>query len=478
MDKRTIQVIMILMSVALMGISIIQFYWLKNGIDLEAQNFDTQVRYSLNRVKQNLEDDANQLEKLNRSIERSQSSIFNQEKDPLEKIIKPSLDDYRRDKLETQVANIAWLLNPEYALNSISPPDLSRYLRVELLSQGIDLNYDFGVFSNKDEDYIITNGKFNVVNVIGKSSNGGVATRLSQSMYQVNLFDGEGRTTIGSLRIFFPQKTSFLIKSVLPALISSILLTGLILFCFVYTINVILTQKKVSLMKTDFINNMTHEFKTPIATISLAADSIGNPMVKSNESLIERYADIIKQENKRMLTQVEKVLQIARLDKKDFTLKLVDINLNDLVTIALENTRLRVNQREGKINAHLSAQNAKVIGDENHISNVLHNLLDNAIKYSPEPPDISITTKDVSNGVEIKITDKGIGMSKEDLKRIFEKFYRVSTGNLHDVKGFGLGLSYVKAITDAHKGRVKAQSELGKGSSFTVYFPHDFSRVK
>ncbi len=475
MEKRTIQAIIILMSVALMGICIIQFYWLKNGIDLEAQNFDNQVRYSLNRVKQNLEDDANELENLNRSIERSQVSIFDNGKDPLKKIIKPSLDDYRRDKIESQVANIAWLLNPEYALASISPPDLSRYLRVELLSQGIDLNYDFGVFSNEDKDYIITNGKFNVVNVSGNSSDGGVATRLSQSMYQVNLFDSEGRTTVGSLRIFFPQKTSFLLKSVLPALISSILLTGLILFCFVYTINVILTQKKVSLMKTDFINNMTHEFKTPIATISLAADSIGNPMVKSNEKMIDRYADIIKQENKRMLTQVEKVLQIARLDKKDFTLKLVDINLNDQVTIAVENTRLRVNQRDGNIQAHLRAKNAKVIGDENHISNVLHNLLDNAIKYSPEPPDITITTRDVANGIEITVEDKGIGMSKEDLKRIFEKFYRVSTGNLHDVKGFGLGLSYVKAITDAHKGKIKAQSELGKGSSFTVYLPHDLN---
>ena len=233
MEKRTIQAIMILMSVALMGICIIQFYWLKNGIDLEAQNFDNQVRYSLNRVKQNLEDDANELKNLNRSMERSKASIFNNDKDPLEKIISPSLDVYRRDKIESQVANIAWLLNPEYALASISPPDLSRYLRVELLSQGIDLDYDFGVYSNEEEDYIITNGKFNVVNVSGNSSDGGVATRLSQSMYQVNLFDSEGRTTVGSLRMFFPQKTSFLIKSVLPALISSILLTGLILFCFV-----------------------------------------------------------------------------------------------------------------------------------------------------------------------------------------------------------------------------------------------------
>jgi len=203
---------------------------------------------------------------------------------------------------------------------------------------------------------------------------------------------------------------------------------------------------------------MTHEFKTPIATISLAADSITNPKVKSSGQMIDRYADIIRQENKRMLSQVEKVLQIARLDKKDFQLKIVQLNINDLVHTAAENSRLRVNNRGGSI--------------EVHISNVLHNLIDNAIKYSGETPHITIETKDVKKGVMVSVKDNGIGISKEDQKRIFEKFYRVSTGNLHDVKGFGLGLSYVKAIVDAHKGDVQVSSELGKGSIFSVSFPH------
>ena len=220
---------------------------------------------------------------------------------------------------------------------------------------------------------------------------------------------------------------------------------------------------------------MTHEFKTPIATISLAADSINNPMVISKPTMIERYADIIKQENKRMLNQVEKVLQIARLDKKDFELKITDLNLNDLVKVALENTRLRVNKRGGTITAYLKANKANIRGDENHISNVLHNLLDNAIKYSSDKLEIIIETIDMNKGVQIVITDSGIGMNKDDQKRIFEKFYRVSTGNLHDVKGFGLGLSYVKAITDAHRGKVYVESEIGKGSNFTVFFPHDLN---
>lgn len=466
------------MSVALMGISIIQFYWLKNNIDLNESNFNHTIISSLNRVKQKLEDDAANWDSFNRSQDKGEWSIFKEESDQIDNVLTSSLSKYREKQLKTQIASTAWFLEPAKALNNISPADLKTYLRKELENQGINIEYDHGVFSNELQDFIITNGTFNVVNVSGNASDGGVGERLSKSMHKVNLFNSDGKEDVGSLRIFFPKKTSFVIRSVLPALISSILLTGLILFCFVYTINVILTQKKVSLMKTDFINNMTHEFKTPIATISLAADSITNPMVKSSEKMIDKYADIIRQENKRMLNQVEKVLQIARLDKKDFELKVVEVNLNDVVTLALSNSKLRVNKHGGKISSELSASNPVVKGDENHISNVLHNLLDNAIKYSPDAPEIMITTKNVKNGVEIAISDKGIGMSKDDLKRIFEKFYRVSTGNLHDVKGFGLGLSYVKVITDAHKGKVSADSELGKGSTFTLFLPYDFEEMK
>ena len=231
-------------------------------------------------------------------------------------------------------------------------------------------------------------------------------------------------------------------------------------------------------MKTDFINNMTHEFKTPIATISLAVDSINSPMIRSKPEKIKRYADIIKQENSRMLKQVEKVLNIAQLDKQDFDLKLSPVDINDLVNQAVEHSALKVNQRGGVIKAILQAKQAVIRGDENHISNVIHNLLDNANKYSPEKPIITLTTEDHKDGVLLSIEDQGIGMSKDELKRIFEKFYRVSTGNLHDVKGFGLGLSYVKAIVDAHRGKVDVVSDPGKGSKFTLLFPFNVRAVK
>ena len=474
MNKQTIQIIIVLMSVALMGISIIQFYWLKKGIDLNATNFNDKVILALNRVKQNIEDKASQWENFSRTMNTNDGSFFKVDKDPLEKVLTPSLSDYMREQLQAQIANTAWLIRPEVALQSISGSDLKRDLRVELQSQDINLEYDFGIFSNEIDDFILTNGNYNVNIGETQMSDGGVAKNLSRSLYQVDLFDNEGKESAGSLRLFFPKKTSFLIQSILPALISSILLTGLILFCFVYTINVILTQKKVSLMKTDFINNMTHEFKTPIATISLAADSINNPIVKSKPEMIKRYADIIKQENKRMLNQVEKVLQIARLDKEDFELKIDNINLHEIISTAVENSKLRINRRDGLITSSLKALESNIKGDENHISNVIHNLLDNAIKYSSGAPRIDIDTRNVKEGIEISVSDKGIGMSKDDLKRIFEKFYRVSTGNLHDVKGFGLGLSYVKAIIDAHKGKVSAISEMGIGSTFTIYLPTDF----
>ncbi|MEL6122130.1 MAG: HAMP domain-containing sensor histidine kinase [Bacteroidota bacterium] len=473
MKKRTINIIIILMSVAFLGISVIQFYWLKRGVDLNAQNFDDRVRLALSRVKQHLEQDADMLKSLTSKLEAQPGSTFAEAGGTLERYLnKPALT-YRDRIRKKQLQEIAWFTEPNEAIESIEPASLSRYLRLEFAEQDISLDYDYGVFSNDLEDFIITNGKYNaIIGPTDQMSKGAGIKALERTTYQINLFNLDEENTAGSLRVFFPKKTSFLISSVLPALLSSILLTGLILFCFIYTINVILTQKKVSLMKTDFINNMTHEFKTPIATISLAADSINNPRVKTKPELIDRYANIIREENSRMLSQVEKVLQIARLDKKDFELKVSEVDINDLVSTAMDLTALKVKQRGGAVTAKLTARNSVVEGDENHISNLLHNLLDNANKYSPNSPQIHIETGDAKGGVEIRIYDEGIGMTKEDTRRIFEKFYRVSTGNLHDVKGFGLGLSYVKAIIDAHKGHVDVQSVPGQGSTFTIFFPH------
>ncbi|MBK6499439.1 MAG: HAMP domain-containing histidine kinase [Saprospiraceae bacterium] len=224
-------------------------------------------------------------------------------------------------------------------------------------------------------------------------------------------------------------------------------------------------------MKTDFINNMTHEFKTPIATISLASDSILSPSILENKDKVTRFINIIKQENKRMLSQVEKVLQMAQIEKENVELKFNAVNLHETIEDAVINAELKIQAKGGTIQTVLLSQNPIIEADQIHISSIINNLLDNAEKYTPERPEIVITTRDVKGGIEFDVSDNGIGMTKDALKLIFEKFYRVHTGNVHDVKGFGLGLSYVKAMVDAHHGKIFVKSEPGKGSIFTIYLP-------
>jgi two-component system phosphate regulon sensor histidine kinase PhoR len=288
--------------------------------------------------------------------------------------------------------------------------------------------------------------------------------------YKVKVFTSN-QPSPGELRVYFPNRNNIIWSSLWINFLWILIFALIILSCFGYTLTVIFRQKKLSEMKTDFINNMTHEFKTPIATISLAADSITTPVILSNSDKVKRFANIIKQENNRMNSQVEKVLQMALLDKRDFSLKLTPIDLHDVINTAVENISLQVEKKEGTVKAELHAKSPVVEGDLTHITNMVSNLLDNANKYSPEKPDITVITRNVPNGVEVTVKDKGIGMSKEARKQIFDKFYRVSTGNIHDVKGFGLGLSYVKAMIIAHKGQVDVKSELGKGSSFMLTFP-------
>ena len=224
-------------------------------------------------------------------------------------------------------------------------------------------------------------------------------------------------------------------------------------------------------MKSDFINNMTHEFKTPIATISVATDSIINEKVVSDPERIRYFAGMIKKENARMNRQVEDILTIARLDKKDFEFNWEAIDVHELISDAIQGINLQVEKRGGTITTNLDANNSMVTTDRIHCTNVVYNLLDNAIKYSDESPEISVSTINRQNGVLISVVDKGIGMTKVVQGKIFERFYRQTSGNIHNVKGFGLGLSYVKAVLEANHGNISVQSEPEKGSKFEVFLP-------
>lgn len=273
------------------------------------------------------------------------------------------------------------------------------------------------------------------------------------------------------LMINFPTKKLYVLQQIWLPVLSSLIFIGIIIFCFVYAIKVIIRQKNLSEIKNDFINNMTHEFKTPIATVSLAVEALQDPDLANQDTFRNRYLSIIKDENKRLGTQVEKVLQSATLDKKDFKLKIEKIKIPEMLSTAVRQFELQIENKGGEIKFENQLKNEIIEGDAFHLSHMINNLLDNANKYSKENPSIKIKAWDNKEEVFISIEDNGIGMSKDALKKIFDKFYRVPMGNLHDVKGFGLGLSYVKTMLEAHHGEIQVSSEQGKGSIFTLKLP-------
>ncbi len=281
----------------------------------------------------------------------------------------------------------------------------------------------------------------------------------------------EGVAPEEELMIVIPDIKGIVWKQMSWMIIGAIVFTIIIFSAFFITLKALLRQKKLSEIKSDFINNMTHEFKTPLATISLAVDALKNEKVINDRSKSEYFTGIIKEENKRMNKQVETILQAAMLDKQQIQLNLKPLHANDLITAAVNNMKLPVEEKQGKLEVELSAENDLIIADEVHFTNIINNLLDNAVKYSKEDLIVKLCTQNINNSFRIKIEDNGIGMNKETLHRIFEKFYRAHTGNLHNVKGFGLGLSYVKTLVNALHGKIKAESTLGKGSCFIIDMP-------
>jgi len=273
------------------------------------------------------------------------------------------------------------------------------------------------------------------------------------------------------LIVIIPNFKIQVLESMLWKVIFAVVFTLIIVTAFGVTVQALLRQKKLSEIKTDFINNMTHEFKTPLATISLAVDALRNERVLSQPEKMSYFSGIIKEENKRMNKHVETILQAALLDKQELKLDMNKVHAHLLIQSALNNYQLQIQDKEGKVELKFDAQNDEIIADENHFTNLLSNLFDNAIKYSKENLVLKVTTCNTSKNLQIKIQDNGIGMNKETVKRVFEKFYRAHTGNLHNVKGFGLGMSYVKTVIDVHKGRIKVDSTLGKGTCFTVEVP-------
>ncbi|GAA0746751.1 HAMP domain-containing sensor histidine kinase [Gaetbulibacter jejuensis] len=336
----------------------------------------------------------------------------------------------------------------------ITSEEVSGFLKKQLKNNGIDINFEFAIY-DKDLATKVQSDDFEV-----SSATLGVPVFL----------DNNGESDY-RLYVDFPERNKFLFSTILKMLLLSIIFTTIIIVAYSSAVYQLIKQRKISQIKTDFINNMTHEFKTPIATINLALDSIKNPKIIGDQEKVMRYLGMIKDENKRMHAQVENVLRISKLEKNELNISKDRVKLHDLVEDAITHVELIVEDRKGYVNMHLEAAKSSVLANESHFTNVIVNILDNAIKYSDDAPKIDVYTENVGNNILLKIADQGNGMSKQVQKRVFEKFYREHTGNVHNVKGHGLGLAYVKRIVEDHQGHISVESEKGKGSVFTIKLP-------
>lgn len=383
--------------------------------------------------------------------------------------------DKQREKIEgklsrwnTVMQNLAFefITDEKDLAKRINQKQLDTLINTELQSRGIDLDYRFGVLHSGSKTILQTNSPRDTV-------------ELLNSAYKSDLFPNDILAKPIFLSLYFPQSVSYVLSTMWVMLISSSLFILVIVLGFAYTMHTLFRQKKLSDIKNDFINNMTHEFKTPIATISLATDAVGNPKIAEHPESVSRYMRIIKEENQRMHKHVEAILQMALLDKKNFQVNHEELNLHEIIKQAVEQIQLQVEVKEGTIEMNLNAERYEIIGDANLLFNSIMNLLDNANKYTPVKPLIIITTENTASYISVTVSDNGIGMSREVQKNIFEKFYRATSGNIHDVKGFGLGLSFVKAIAVAHKGDVKViKSELSKGTTMQMMLPIDLNSIK
>ena len=337
----------------------------------------------------------------------------------------------------------------------ISPKLINSILNFELHKAEIKTPYEFAIYSN------------------------GLATKIKSEEFRYDkcttygmpiLMDADGNTKY-QLLVRFPNKTNYVFSELMPMTLLSLLFTLIIIITYSSALKQLITQKQISEIKTDFINNMTHEFKTPIATINLALDAIKNPKIIEDKEKVQKYLQMIKDENKRMHAQVENVLRISKLERNELEINKEPYQINDFIDEAIEHVSLILEDRGGTVQTLFNATRNTVLVNDVHFTNVLVNILDNAMKYSIEKPIITISTENIKDFVVIKIQDNGIGMSKAAQKKVFEKFFREHTGDLHNVKGHGLGLAYVKQIVDDHNGQIFVESEKGKGSTFIIKLP-------
>ncbi|TAF63843.1 MAG: sensor histidine kinase [Cytophagales bacterium] len=422
MKKRNIQLFVILATISLTGIIVIQIFWVKKAFDLKDKQFDQTMHIALKNVAERI-------------------LIYNNN---------PSV-------LVNPVSQVSSNYYIVMVNDVIDASKLELYLKTEFQARDIFLDFEYGIY-----DCISSNMVYG--NYVSMNPNSTYQNKKNQAIFpkwsSENYYFG----------VYFPKRQEYLFGQMDIWIFSSLVLLIVVIF-FSYTLFVIIKQRRLSEIQTDFINNMTHEFKTPISTIALSSDVLLKPDINEHPHRLQNYAQIIKTENNRLKNQVERVLQMAILEKEEFKLHKEAIDLNALITEIAHNMKPLLKQKNAELLLQLDKQPVIVSADRVHLNNIIHNLIDNALKYSQEQPLITIVSKNKKNKVVFSVEDNGIGIATKDKKHIFDKFYRVSTGNVHNVKGFGLGLHYVKLMIEAHRGNIKLESEVGKGSRFTITMP-------
>jgi len=521
MGKRIFVLIILLMSIALIGIISVQVFWIKNTFQITEEQFTSNVKFALAKVSEDIKehefnkfyidiaerfrDEGSKLkysdvrkyiyEKIdtsnNEKFTYSQSIIEENYKVPTEFFENDSIDFkeifskeeiviIKDQTLDNQVNGIEPTQDHFVKIGRFEGAEKSQLERVfdvsrsklpihkrvsnneifirlerELKSKGISTDFKYGIYSNGLATQV-KSGYFR--KEFGKS-------------YMVPMFSDTDGNSNYQLFVTFPEKKNFILSSIYKILVLSVFFIFIIILAFVTALYQLFRQKQISEIKSDFINNMTHEFKTPIATINLALDAIKNPKIIDDKEKVLRYVRMIREENKRMHGQVENVLRISKLEKNQLDVTKEKVEIHEIIAEAITHIDLLVNDKGGFVKTHFSAEQTEILANHFHLTNVLVNMLDNAIKYSDEAPKIDIFTENIGKFILIKIKDQGIGMNYSVQKNIFKKFYREERGNIHNVKGHGLGLSYVKKIIDIHQGDVYVESEKGFGSTFTIKLP-------
>ncbi len=421
MNRNTIRTIILLATISLVGIVVTQIYWVKKAYNIQEKQFNEKVVLALNSVV--------------KSIKKINKDTVEYSGNPVKQV---STDYY--------IVSIN---------DTIHPFLLERLLREAFHRRNINTDFEYVIYDCFTDSIVF--GDYIDISTKEKSQ----LQKTSKTFHSE--FDNH------YFGVYFPNKSTFIIQQMEIWLFSSIVILVIVIF-FSYTINVILQQKRLGEIKNDFINNITHEFKTPISTIQLSANMLLQENICENPARLKHYAEIIKEENQRLKHQVDKVLQLATLEKDKLKLENNEVDIHEIISKSVSSFELLLKEKNGTITTRLHALKHRMKADKVHLGNIFYNLIDNAVKYSKENPEIMIETYNVSNQIIIKISDNGIGIKKENLKHIFDKFYREPTGNIHDVKGFGLGLHYVKTIVDVYGGKIQVHSTEGKGTTFVITF--------